>query len=67
MGHSKSASKHEYDKPQLKQQIEAAMADFLKQGHAVQRVPSVVVQDPPVMLGPPEDPKQAQNRPSKQR
>ncbi len=40
---SKSAAKHEYDKPQLKQQIDAAMAEYLQQGHTVERVPSIVV------------------------
>ena len=47
MAHTKS-SKHEYNKPQLKNQIEAAMAAFLKSGRAVERVPTVTGLEPPL-------------------
>lgn len=43
----KSASKHEYDKPKLKEQIDAAMKNFLASGHSVERVPTVIAPDPP--------------------
>lgn len=45
MGHTKS--KHEYNKPQLKNQIEEAMAAFLKSGRSVERVPTVVAAEAP--------------------
>ena len=44
---SKSSAKHEYNKPRLKEQIDAAMAAFLQAGNAVQHVPSVVAPEPP--------------------
>ena len=46
---AKSASKHEYDKPRLKQQIDAAVAAFLKDGRTVEQVPSVLVREPPAV------------------
>lgn len=44
--HGKAASKHEYNKPRLKEQIDAAMAVFLKAGKAVERIPTVLVPEP---------------------
>ncbi|RYF49098.1 MAG: hypothetical protein EOO38_08680 [Cytophagaceae bacterium] len=44
---SKSSSKHEYNKPRLKEQIDAAMAAFIRAGHSVQHVPTVVAPEPP--------------------
>jgi hypothetical protein len=43
----KAASKHEYNKPRLKEQIDAAMLAFLKSGKAVERIPTVVSPEPP--------------------
>jgi len=44
--HGKAASKHEYNKPRLKEQIDAAMQAFLKSGKAVERIPTVLVPEP---------------------
>jgi hypothetical protein len=44
---SKSSSKHEYNKPRLKEQIDMAMQAFLRAGNAVTHVPTVVAPEPP--------------------
>lgn len=45
-----SASKHDYDKPRLKEQIDAAMQAFLTQGREVERVPTLVVPEPMALM-----------------
>jgi hypothetical protein len=47
MAHSGRSSKSEYNKPQLKAKIDAAMAAYLRAGHTVERVPSAVVAPEP--------------------
>lgn len=43
---TKHASRHEYNKPMLKEQIDSAMAAFIKSGRAVERVPTVLAPEP---------------------
>jgi hypothetical protein len=43
---NKHASRHEYNKPMLKEQIDEAMAAFLRSGKAVERVPTVLAPEP---------------------
>ncbi|RYF09514.1 MAG: hypothetical protein EOO40_06750 [Deltaproteobacteria bacterium] len=46
---AKSSAKHEYDKPRLKRDIDRAMDDFLNSGRHVERVPSVLIREPPAV------------------
>ncbi len=43
---NKHASRHEYNKPMLKEQIDEAMAAFIRSGKAVERVPTVLAPEP---------------------
>lgn len=45
-----NSSKHEYDKPRLKEQIDEAMRSFLTRGNEVQRVPPLVIPEPSALM-----------------
>ena len=47
MAQSRQASKHNYNKPRLKQQIDDAMRAFMEGGHRVEQVPAMVITEPP--------------------